>query len=271
MFHNYLLWARTRALCHLSGKNNTSLESLCFSASIERVCSGIGKIVFYLQLSEWNKFANCLQAKRTLSIKYYSYNKCYSSSNCGPVLFQSIFPCVFCTNGDILAILSRWSFQITLGGGMVLKKSSTTRQISFFVVNRFPHNSFFSSGNNQKSQGVRSGDRGDGEELWDIHPRWIWKCMCRCEAEHCRDAESNYRANVVACNQRDTGVCKVRTDNTRCSLFDWRVTRSGIPCPDSWKKLESMILSGKRCWRTFFFHAFPGKFHVEVSCFNGES
>ncbi len=93
--------------------------------------------------------------------------------------------------------------------GMVLKKSLTVRQISFFVMNRFHCNDFFSCRNNQKSQGVRSDEYRDVEELRKIRSQWIWKWTCRCEAEHCCDAGSNYRANVVACDQCDTVACEV--------------------------------------------------------------
>ncbi len=37
------------------------------------------------------------------------------------------------------------------------------------------------------------------------------------------------------CDLHDTRACEVWTDYTRCLSFDWRITRSGIPCPGSQK------------------------------------
>ncbi len=191
VFQNNLHWARTRAVCHLLGKNCTSLESLFFSASIERSQSVISKIVIELQLFEWNKLADRLQAKRTLFInEILQLQKMLlhlrGLTTC-LAYFRSIVCFVLCTNGGTPAILSRCSFQIP-PRGWSWKKSSTTRQISFFVVNGFPHNTFFSSRNNQKSQGVTSVEYEDAEEPREIHPRWIWKWTRRCE--HCRGARS---------------------------------------------------------------------------------
>ncbi len=134
-----------RAVFHLSRKNSTSLESLFFSTSIKRSRSIIRKIVVELQLF----IVDHLQAKCT---------------SCR-VLFRSIVRCVLCTNGDILAILS----------GLPWKHPRPRNKFlsSWWTV--FPITPFFSSGNNQKSQGARSGKYGDAEELREIYPRWIWK------------------------------------------------------------------------------------------------
>ncbi len=240
MFQNYLHWAHRRAVCHLLGKNSTSLESLFFYMSIERLRSVIGKIVVELQLFEWNKFADRLQAKRTLFIYQILLPQkmlfiIFVVRPRAPFFFE-VSSFVFYARTEMFwPFWADGIFKFFQGGWSWKNPRSCDKFLSsYWTVSPVTP---FSIAEITKNCKVRHQvNMGDAEELWEICPRWIWKWMRRCEAKLCRNAGSNYRANVAACDQHDTRACEVQTDNTHCLSFDWRITRSGIPCRGSRKR-----------------------------------